>query len=519
MQCPKCNKDNQEDAKVCEFCNCAIAEDGQPKKKAKRKLNKWGIAGVVIAMFILSIVSTAMHSPILAIGAISVLISLGIKSYLEIKNDKENIRGKTLALIGIIVPVLLLPVLFLWSMDADEIPNDYTIDDLRSAPAEYNESYEILMSLSDDPDALGYSAIGFFEDDQKIINEISGIIKEKTKDQAVNASIDRPEDNLVFWEKAKKSREIIARLSNFVEIADMTEVKSIADSDDYDTRMFRNLRSMANIYQAYVYYEIEEGNEKAGIEKLIEFDRVSRKLKVNARSILTNLVCIAVLRQNMETANYILNNPSVSHESIGTLAGHFVPLNDLQKSFQNQIIFEYLIGKETLQTMPLEDDKIKGSDAMLKRNSAIRLLRNHYNTWLVHEGKLGIEKQAELTVWPRFCGRLPNARLTPDGKVAIIYHVYNPIGTMMAIIMLPAIDKVHEKNIKLQVRDDLLQIVINRRLGREVSLKARAYGDEYIVDIANKKILSPGPDGKVDTKDDIYLEINPEVLGWVETVN
>ncbi len=66
----------------------------------------------------------------------------------------------------------------------------------------------------------------------------------------------------------------------------------------------------------------------------------------------------------------------------------------------------------------------------------------------------------------------------------------------------------------MRIQDDLLQIVLKKRLGKEVSLKARAYGDEYIVDIENKKILSSGPDGQIDTRDDITLPINPEVLGW-----
>jgi hypothetical protein len=56
--------------------------------------------------------------------------------------------------------------------------------------------------------------------------------------------------------------------------------------------------------------------------------------------------------------------------------------------------------------------------------------------------------------------------------------------------------------------------VLNKKLGKEVSLKARAYSDEYIVDVENRKIFSPGPDGKPGTKDDIKLPINPEVLGW-----
>jgi hypothetical protein len=71
-----------------------------------------------------------------------------------------------------------------------------------------------------------------------------------------------------------------------------------------------------------------------------------------------------------------------------------------------------------------------------------------------------------------------------------------------------------ERSTNISVQDDLLQIVLNKRLVKEVSLKARAYGDEYIVDIENKKILSPGPDGEVGTNDDIALPINPEVLGW-----
>ena len=75
-------------------------------------------------------------------------------------------------------------------------------------------------------------------------------------------------------------------------------------------------------------------------------------------------------------------------------------------------------------------------------------------------------------------------------------------------------DKYPKKYFILQVHDDLFHIVLNTRLGREISLKARAYSDEYIVDVENKKIFSPGPDGKSGTKDDIKLRINPEVLGW-----
>jgi len=67
---------------------------------------------------------------------------------------------------------------------------------------------------------------------------------------------------------------------------------------------------------------------------------------------------------------------------------------------------------------------------------------------------------------------------------------------------------------EIKIKDDLLQIVLNKRLGKEVDLKARAYSDEYIVDLENKKIFSPGPDEIPHTDDDIFLVINPEVLEW-----
>lgn len=73
-----------------------------------------------------------------------------------------------------------------------------------------------------------------------------------------------------------------------------------------------------------------------------------------------------------------------------------------------------------------------------------------------------------------------------------------------------------EQRTQIMVQNDLLKIVLNKRLGREVDLNARSYSDKYIIDIENKIIFSPGPDGEVGTDDDIKLPINPEVLGLTE---
>ena len=81
-------------------------------------------------------------------------------------------------------------------------------------------------------------------------------------------------------------------------------------------------------------------------------------------------------------------------------------------------------------------------------------------------------------------------------------------------ISAPSFNKIFSLRTELQIRSDLLRIVMDKRLGKEVSLKTHAYRTEYIVDVENKKIFSPGPNGKPHDPDDTKLPINPEVLGW-----
>jgi hypothetical protein len=81
-----------------------------------------------------------------------------------------------------------------------------------------------------------------------------------------------------------------------------------------------------------------------------------------------------------------------------------------------------------------------------------------------------------------------------------------------SLIGAPLTDKEVEQRkadqIRVMIRDDMLQIVLSRSLGRSYSLKARTYGDEYVIDANAGKIVSPGPDGKMGTADDIWLPIS-----------
>jgi hypothetical protein len=151
---------------------------------------------------------------------------------------------------------------------------------------------------------------------------------------------------------------------------------------------------------------------------------------------------------------------------------------------------------------------------LFKQNSTLRLHRNYLDNWLNQHYHLGGPASASLTVWPDIYPFDESDPLQKGALPSFVYRCYNPLGSR-------AIGKAGffrgadpARTTHTLVQDDLLQIVLGKRLGREVSLKARAYIDEYIVDIQNKKILSPGPDGETDTKDDISLRIDPKVLGW-----
>ena len=502
MQCPKCNKDNQKGAKVCEFCSCALAGEDQPKNKAKRKVSWWAIAGIIIFFFSPSAFVSLVLTPI-----------CGIISYVLIKKSNVQIWGKRLALCEIIIPAILLPVMFLWSMDADEIPNDYTIDDLRSAPAQYNESYEILMSLADGPNDPNYSAIGLSQKYARTLEKLD--IGGSNHEEIINVVTSHAEEINFIWGKAKKGRDVVSRLDSFAEIADLAMPNFPEEDGNY--HFSHNIHCLEGLYNLYICLNFLNGNEDIAIKELIALDGVLRKLSVNARERLTKMVCLFGLRRNIDIANFFANRPETSQRSIEIIAEHFEPLIEAQTSVRNEHIYEYLIFKEAVRASS-EEDANSTKPGVLKKNSSFRVMKNYYDKLLIASGKYNSEENEELSVWPRILNKLPNPELKHDGRLPRIYEFFNPIGSLLVYVFKGS-DILHDRRTRLQVNDDLLQIVMNRRLGREVSLKARAYSDEYIVDLANKKILSPGPDGKVDTKDDIYLEINPEVLGWDETVN
>jgi hypothetical protein len=463
------------------------------------------------------------------LGILSLLLSvlagipaivIGTISIVRIGRSGGMLKGKRIALAGVLVAVLLMGVLpLLWSLDAPPIPDDYTLADLRSAPAEYAESFGLLKSLIDEElDLPGAPAIGLTQEDLDMSGEIRTVMKEGTAAELSEILTHYAKDIERAWAGMREARDAIGRLDAFEEIADLTEPIAL-----FEIMRVKNLLEVGRFYKVYARIEIEKGDIHAFAAELIELDSVYRKLSVNARPFITKVICFVCMRQDIETANAIANNAQTSRETVELLASNFTPLTAEHMSWRNPVLFEYLCTRELVSdalgrkelVSEILGRKATGKTPLLKRNSTLRLYRNLCDGWINSYEPIEDIANSRLSVWPAVYGRMEPVSLSAVRRPPVLYLCYNPVGwKFLRMARLGSFQRMLERSTTLRIQDDLLQIVLNKRLGREVSLKARAYSDEYIVDVENKKILSPGPDGEVGTKDDIWLAINPEVLGW-----
>ena len=527
MKCPFCKKENPEHPRPCPECGYDPTDPYEPPTSSASKA-----AWFSLILAILSFVT-------FLITAIPAII-FGCVALRQIRRSPDRLRGKRLAVASIVISiftsVVILPILvFLWNLDAPPIPNDYTIADLRSAPEECAKSFDLLKSAVNKGPRL--SDVMATDLDQQTIERLAQASWASREANARDIGLSIKDVNMLYdihrrltdvkewsgiaeiidantgpimqaWENGVQGRQSIAELNRFAEIADLTEPNMFGEWD-----LLSKLRTLAYLYNSASLAMIREGNMNTAIVELAQIDAVILKLNLNVRSALRRKVCVKALIHTINTANFIANDPNIPTESIAILANYFKPLTAEQTSFRNTIIFEYL----TIQALLAQEPKELGSglSQSLKYNSSCRLLRNFCDDWIRSEGLIHEIPSQRFSVWPSVYPNSPVA-IKADEFLPWHYFAYNPIGASLISIITPAMNRVFSLRIELQAYDDLLQIVLNTRLGKPVNLKARAYGEEYIVDVQAKRIFSPGPDGKVGTKDDISLPINPAVLGWAD---
>jgi hypothetical protein len=504
MKCLRCGHLNPDNAKTCESCSFDLL-DSQPAIP-KAKTSKMAILSLLLG------ISSLFFFVITGIPA----IILGNISNIRIKRRKDRLKGQLIAIVSIFISLLFMFIFFLlWRLDAPPIPNDYTVADLRSAPPRYALSYNLLKQLTDPnfrTSALAPNCdvppLGLSQEDFRLIHNISSIIYKGIDSEIQEIIVLNVQGIEQAWARAEKARDIIQKLNEFPEIDDSTEARV-----SVKPLQFYNLMLLNQLYEIYSYLPKEQNEIDKFVSELIGFDNFIKKLNVNIRSLYGKAACIACIKTNILLANKIINNKSASQKSIELLADQFKPLTDEQFSYRNAFIDSYLLHKDIVAEAAKESKNIK--NPFFKKNSTLRLYWNYCNYLINTYEDMNDKREENLSAWP-FSYPFKEPYLLPKfyEKLPLLYRCYNPGGSLI-IQMFDALsfEYLPNEKMELKIQDNLLQIVLNKRLGKNVDLKALAYSDEYIVDIENKKIFSPGPDGKNGTKDDIKLQINPEVLG------
>ena len=505
MQCPKCGTKNPDDAQVCYSCSFTlISPDNEPPKQ-KIYFSIFSVALIFLAGILILFLKpfSAFLASIFALCSAIAAVPEILQKY---KKQKKNKKMVVIAIVLLVLTSCFAVISTYFCIDVAPIPNDYTLNDLKSAAPKYGETFNILNNLSDERNqSIGY-AIGFSKEDFGKYKEIENIFKQEDIQNMSRELLENEETIFLLWEKTQKGRDIFTKLNSFPEIADLTKPKL-----EIDIKYLANIRYLAYVYHSYIRLQSIKGNHQTAINELIRFDSLFKKINLHSHNTLIKLVCIACFALDIKTANFIINNPKTSTESLLTLRQNIIPLSDEHTSLRNLLIFEYLTMKnETIKVSSTKGFK-RPYLSPLKLNSSLRLYRNIIDKWIADEDNRPHPK--EMRVWPSIYPNLP-VKIDKEGKLPRYYRIYNPAGFLLVEIFRPALERILVIRKKLQVHGNMLQIVLNKRLGEEISLKALAYSDEYIVDVEKNLIFSPGPDGLNGTKDDIKLSINPELLGW-----
>jgi hypothetical protein len=530
MICPKCNFGNDDSALICKNCGEIIGQPISAKSKSS-KLAK--------TSFILGILSLPLS---IFTGVPAIICS--IISLRKIRKSGGLLKGKSLSISGLAISLIstfvIFPIILIWSADTPPIPNDFTIDDIRSAPAEYNESSKILQSLGEagyledpfepndpnknaedlmdvlhalgisDPDKLGEYLKAIDPNRPRNPRDIIADGNQQEIRELILSNSDQIKDS---WIKAEECREIIKQLNSYPEIADLSE-----PIFDVQLPYVNNLSSLERIYEAYIFLQIELGNSEDAVEKLIEIDSLARKLILNSRALDPKMTYISMLGYNIRAANYIANHPKANRQSIEILRKHFELLTEEEISFRNTFICNYLMVRNTLDNQLKE--VIKSRPILIKRNSTLRIYKNLIDKLISYDSHKIYDENNLLKVWPAFYPRsLPNVDIYggPYPWACKQYKYYNPAGALFVGEMASDFFRCIDLKDRLKVEDIFLQVILNQRLGIKNVPEIQTFIDDAcFIDIENKKILHPGLDGTRGTNDDISLPIEPNVLNLVK---
>jgi hypothetical protein len=499
MKCPQCGTEFEGQVEQCFTCGWDFAENPAEFKPKTSKLAVLTLILGVLCPFTLCL----LFIPVLVVGAIA---------QSKIRRSEGRLTGRGLVNAGICVAILFLVCLFIiWCLDAGPVTNEFTEADFMVVRSENEITYSILCQLNDENnDPNGAPAIGLNKEDVTLLENLWEQLSEQETIQFRFESVRKHAEEINhLWGQSSKGRLIIKELSTYNQIADLTEAHI-----DAVLPYGRDIKLLLKINLLHSLLLLEKGDDIQACQELVAFDAIFRKHSVFARSLISKLICYGVFEKDFEAATMMVSHSSISNEALLLLQSHFNSLAEEQMSLKNSFIHEYLMFKNSMADLFKAAKRHKMP--MYKQNSICRYYDGICRNWILMERRQTPYEYCPISVWPWEKPVWPKVSLNIDQIIEQyydLYFFYNPLGSGIMKIMLPALEKIIDIKNKILIEEDFFQWVLARRLGQEGSLKARAYSDEYTVDIEKELVFSVGPDGVPYTKDDIKMQINPDVLG------
>lgn len=463
-----------------------------------------------IASFILGLLS-----PVTLFVTLLPAVVFGVVAIAKIHH--HPLRGSRLTKFGLIFPILsFVAVVAFWAWDMPPIENDYTMADLRSAPPECEKSYAILLELlqnttkevpyeetpeekekreKSDKETLEYFqtlpgdvnidgldekgleslfsesippktqtryvciGLGLDGEDDVILEIISDKMDDVTKvDEEIKFAVEHQTDIERLWQKAKKGRVLLQQLDSFAEIANLTEPTSMDSFLQTDVSLI-NLKVLWEILYLDCLLECERSNCDQAARELILFDSVISKTKLNSRYLLHSLAYMECISRDLEIASTIATHPNCKPATLETLKKHFGQKHSI--SFENELIFEYLLQKATVEELSRQSGT-SNSLFLLKKNSTLRVFRNYTDGHLKWYGYRGFSKDDLCNV----C-RFMNVKGFDYGQLSTpwrLYSIYNPTGSRTILILTPAIGKIKKTVERINRKTVLLNSLLDGSL-------------------------------------------------------
>ncbi|MDH3347998.1 MAG: hypothetical protein OEM02_07855 [Desulfobulbaceae bacterium] len=388
----------------------------------------------------------------------------------------------------IILTVLSLTLIWIIH-DQSPISSKYSWSDLPVPSENADESYGLVNQL------LGSG-------EQGIDIDLSGVdIRE-----AIENPLMFEQEIITLWEDIEPARVIINELNSYDQIADLSNVDDVIQHDVI------NIVYIARIYGAYAALMTEKSESEEAARQLAQLHSVIRKILPFSRFLINKCIWMAAANQNITNAKMISTYPGVHLATLRILKQGFSPLTDQEISCRTLFISElfFIINPHEVHGyndffeaicssfILSESYDSKWNRLFLKFTTPIIIRKNTTRNFIVQLFDHIIEESDDHPL-----------RFTKSKEFVSQYKKELDYGNIGGWVFnnYSIVDLVGytENILNAKVRSDLLAIYLSEHLG--VAYKIRDYfsGNDYVKSDSLYLYKSAGPDGILETGDDVQL--------------